>query len=99
MKKQYWQEEIETASREELSKIQSERLVATVKRVYENVPMYRERMDAAGVKPEDIQSIADITKLPFTTKQDLRDTYPYGMFAVPMDQVVELHASSGTTGK
>lgn len=99
MKKQYWQEEIETASREELSKIQSERLVATVKRVYEKVPMYRERMDAAGVKPEDIQSIADITKLPFTTKQDLRDTYPYGMFAVPMDQVVELHASSGTTGK
>lgn len=99
MKKKYWQEEIETASLEAISELQSERLVATVKRVYENVPMYRQRMDEAGVKPEDIKSIKDITKLPFTTKQDLRDTYPYGMFAVPMNEVVELHASSGTTGK
>ena len=99
MKMQYWQEEIETASREQLTAWQNERLANTVKRVYENVPMYRERMDAAGVKPEDIKTIADITKLPFTTKQDLRDTYPYGMFAVPFSEVKELHASSGTTGK
>lgn len=99
MQKKYWQEEIETASREELDQIQSERLVETIKRVYENVEMYRNRMDEAGVKPEDIKGIQDITKLPFTTKQDLRDTYPYGMFAVPLSKVVELHASSGTTGK
>jgi phenylacetate-CoA ligase len=95
----YWQKEIETAPREQLEALQSARLSATVKRVYDRVPLYRERMDAAGVKPEDIKSIADITKLPFTQKQDLRDTYPYGMFAVPMDEVVRLHASSGTTGK
>ncbi|MBR2413775.1 MAG: phenylacetate--CoA ligase [Clostridia bacterium] len=95
----YWQEEIETASRETLDSLQSERLIATVKRVYEKVPMYRQRMDEAGVKPEDIKSIKDITKLPFTTKQDLRDTYPYGMFATDLSEVVELHASSGTTGK
>ncbi|MBQ3519002.1 MAG: phenylacetate--CoA ligase [Clostridia bacterium] len=95
----YWQEEIETASRETLDSLQSERLIATVKRVYEKVPMYRQRMDEAGVKPEDIKNIKDITKLPFTTKQDLRDTYPYGMFATDLSEVVELHASSGTTGK
>lgn len=99
MKMKYWQEEIETASRETLDSLQSERLIATVKRVYEKVPMYRQRMDEAGVKPEDIKSIKDITKLPFTTKQDLRDTYPYGMFATDLSEVVELHASSGTTGK
>ncbi len=95
----YWQKEIETAQRGQLDALQSERLVATVRRVYDNVPLYRERMDARGVRPDDIKSIEDITKLPFTQKQDLRDTYPYGMFAVPMDQVVRLHASSGTTGK
>ena len=67
--------------------------------VYENVQVYRERMDAAGVKPEDIQSVDDLYKLPFTCKQDLRDNYPYGLFAVPMDKVVRVHASSGTTGK
>lgn len=99
MKMKYWQEEIETASRETLDSLQSERLIATVKRVYEKVPMYRQRMDEAGVKPEDIKNIKDITKLPFTTKQDLRDTYPYGMFATDLSEVVELHASSGTTGK
>ncbi|MCQ2404558.1 MAG: phenylacetate--CoA ligase [Clostridia bacterium] len=95
----YWQPEMETASRETLTKIQSERLVALVKRVYDNVPLYRERMDNAGVKPEDIHSIADLGKLPLTSKQDLRDTYPYGLFAVPLKDVVRLHASSGTTGK
>ena len=90
---------METASRQTLNKLQSERLVKVVRRVYDNVPIYRERMDAAGVKPEDIKGLEDLTKLPFTQKQDLRDTYPYGMFAVPMEEVERLHASSGTTGK
>ncbi|MFA5658281.1 MAG: phenylacetate--CoA ligase [Oscillospiraceae bacterium] len=79
--------------------LQSFRLSKTVRHIYENVPAYRERMDAAGIKPDEIRSVADLSKLPFTTKQDLRDTYPYGLFAVPMDKVVRLHASSGTTGK
>lgn len=94
-----YQPEIEQASREEIRALQSERLVKTVKRVYERVPIYRQRMDKAGVKPEDVKSIDDLYKLPFTSKQDLRDTYPYGMFAVPMEDVIRLHASSGTTGK
>ncbi len=95
----YWQKEIETASREQITEWQNEGLVKTVKKVYENVPFYRQKMDEAGVKPEDIKSIEDIGKLPFLTKQDLRDTYPYGLFACDMDDVVRLHASSGTTGK
>ncbi|MBP3320756.1 MAG: phenylacetate--CoA ligase [Clostridia bacterium] len=95
----YFQKEIETASREQITEWQNQRLAATVKRVYDNVPLYRERMDAAGVKPEDIKTIEDLKKLPYTSKQDLRDTYPYGMFAAPMEDVVRLHASSGTTGK
>ena len=95
----YYQPEWETMPQEEIKKVQSERLIAQVKHVYENVPLYRERMDAAGVRPEDIRGIEDIGRLPFTSKQDLRDTYPYGMFAVPMKDVVRLHASSGTTGK
>ena len=99
MSTKFWNEQMETASREQLNQIQLERLQKTVKHVYDNVPLYRERMDAAGVKPEDVKSLDDLTKLPFTSKQDLRDTYPYGMFAVPMDDVVRLHASSGTTGK
>lgn len=99
MSTKYWQEDIETASREELTSLQNERLSQTVRRVYEKVPLYRERMDAAGITPDDIRTVNDLTKLPFTTKQDLRDTYPYGMFAVPMTDVVRLHASSGTTGK
>ena len=99
MIQKYWNESIETASREQLDKMQLERLQKTVKHVYDNVPLYRERMDAAGVKPEDVKTLDDLQKLPFTSKQDLRDTYPYGMFAVPMDDVVRLHASSGTTGK
>ena len=85
--------------REELRKLQSERLVKIVKHAYDNVPMYRERMDALGVKPEDIKSIDDITKLPFTTKKDLRDYYPDALFAVPRSEIVRFHASSGTTGK
>lgn len=95
----YWQEEIETMPRKKIEELQTERLIRQVERVYDNVELYRNRMDAAGVKPSDIKSLDDITKLPFTSKQDLRDTYPYGMFAVSLDEVVRLHASSGTTGK
>ena len=95
----YWQEEIETMPHEKIEELQTERLIKQVGRVYDNVELYRNRMDAAGVKPSDIKSLDDITKLPFTYKQDLRDTYPYGMFAVSLDEVVRLHASSGTTGK
>lgn len=91
--------EIETAPRETIVALQNERLAAQVKRVYENVPFYREKMQAAGVSPEDILTIDDLHKLPFSYKQDLRDTYPYGLFAVPLKDVVRLHASSGTTGK
>lgn len=95
----YWQEEIETMPHEKIEELQTERLIKQVGRVYDNVELYRNRMDVAGVKPSDIKSLDDITKLPFTCKQDLRDTYPYGMFAVSLDEVVRLHASSGTTGK
>ncbi len=90
----YYQREIETAPRETIRALQTERLIATVRRVYDNVPHYQKRMDEAGVTPADIQSVDDLKKLPFTYKQDLRDTYPYGMFAVPMKDVVRLHASS-----
>ena len=85
--------------REELRRIQSQRLVEMVKHAYANVPLHRKRMDELGVAPEDIKSIDDIAKLPFTQKTDLRDTYPYGLFAVDMSEIVRLHASSGTTGK
>lgn len=93
-----WAKE-ETLSREEIEKIQLQRLKETVKRVYEKVPAYREKMDNAGVKPEDIVTLKDIQKLPFTTKQDMRDNYPYGLFAVPKKDLRRIHASSGTTGK
>lgn len=82
-----------------MRKLQSERLIKTVKTCYEKVPFYRKKMDELGVKPEDIKSIDDITKLPFTTKYDLRDEYPFGLQAVPREEIVRLHASSGTTGK
>ncbi len=95
----YYNEEIETAPREQLYHLQSLRLCKTVKRVYEHVPLYRQRMDEAGIRPEDIRGVQDLDKLPFTHKTDLRDTYPYGMFAVPMKEVARIHASSGTTGK
>ncbi|MDD6877379.1 MAG: phenylacetate--CoA ligase [Clostridiaceae bacterium] len=96
---QYWEPKYETMSRDEMTALQSERLVKCVNYIYDRVPHYRKKMDAAGVAPGDIRSIEDITKLPFTDKYDLAETYPYGMFAVPMEEVVELHASSGTTGK
>ena len=86
-------------SRQDMKKLQSERLVKLVKYVYDNVEFYRNRMDEYGVKPEDIHSIDDITKLPYTTKNDLRDTYPFGLFAAPKSDIVRIHASSGTTGK
>lgn len=95
----YWNEKIECMPRSELEALQSERLVALVKRVYDNVEIYRRKMDAIGLKPEDIHGLQDLTKLPFTVKQDLRDAYPYGMFAVPMSKINRIHASSGTTGK
>jgi phenylacetate-CoA ligase len=85
--------------REELRKVQSERLRETVERVYYNVPYYRNKMQEAGLGPEHIKSADDLHKLPFTTKQDLRDNYPFGLFAVPMSEIVRVHASSGTTGK
>ena len=92
-------EEFETLPREALEAIQLRRLQALVERVYNLVPFYRQKYDDAGVKPGDIKSLKDLQRLPFTTKQDLRDNYPFGMFAVPMEQVVRIHASSGTTGK
>ena len=95
----FWDVETECLSRDELHKVQSQRLCDLVKRVYENVPFYRAKMDKIGLKPSDIKSIDDLSKLPFTTKQDLRDTYPFGLFATPMEDVVRIHASSGTTGK
>lgn len=95
----YWNEKIETMPREQMRALQSENLRSAVKRVYDNVKSYRAKMDAIGLKPEDIRSIDDLPKLPFTTKTDLRDAYPYGMITVPMDEVVRIHASSGTTGK
>ncbi len=95
----YWEKDLECALPHEMEALQSFRLSKTVKKIYDNVPYYREKMEEIGLKPEDIKSVADLSKLPFTVKQDLRDTYPYGLFAVPMDEVVRLHASSGTTGK
>ena len=94
-----WQHEIETMPREELNKLQSERLIWQVKRMYENVELFRRRMDEKGLKPEDIKGVEDLHKLPFSYKQDLRDYYPYGLFAVPMSDIRRVHASSGTTGK
>ena len=89
----------ETLSREEIEAIQLERLQETVHRVYEKVAPYRKKMDDMGVKPDDIKSLKDLSKLPFVTKQDLRDNYPYGLFAVPKEELLRIHASSGTTGK
>ena len=94
----YYQPEIETMPREELEALQLERLQALVKRVYEKIPFYKESFDKAGVSPEDIKSLDDLTKLPFTVKQDMRDAYPFGLFAVPRKDVVRIHCSSGTTG-
>jgi len=90
---------IEKASRDEITALQTQRLKATLHKVYQNVPHYRQAFDAAGVHPGDFKALADLAKFPFTTKKDLRANYPFGMFAVPQSQVMRIHASSGTTGK
>ncbi|MBR5774100.1 MAG: phenylacetate--CoA ligase [Clostridia bacterium] len=95
----YFAPEIECASRDYLRAIQSARLISMVKNAYENIEFYRKKFDEMGLKPEDIHSIDDITKLPFTVKTDLRDNYPFGLFAVPQTDLIRIHASSGTTGK
>ena len=95
----YYQPEIECASREQIREWQSERLAKTVKHVYENVEYYRKRMDEQGIKPEDIKSVDDLYKLPFITKDDLRDAYPYGLLAKPLTDCVRIQSTSGTTGR
>jgi phenylacetate-CoA ligase len=90
---------VEKGSRKALKELQLRRLKWSVASAYENVPHYRRKFDAAGVKPRDLKTLADLAKFPFTTKSDLRENYPFGMFAVPMDRIVRIHASSGTTGK
>lgn len=92
-------EAIETASRDEIESLQLERLKATLRRAYDNVPHYRRAFDARGVRPEDCATLADLAKFPFLVKKDLRDNYPFGLFAVPREQLLRIHASSGTTGK
>ncbi|MFD1556874.1 phenylacetate--CoA ligase PaaK [Paraburkholderia silviterrae] len=92
-------EPIETASRDELAALQLERLKWSLNHAYENSPVYRRKFDEAGVHPSELKSLADLARFPFTTKKDLRDNYPFGMFAVPQDQISRIHASSGTTGK
>jgi len=99
MEQRYYQKEIETMPLEDMKALQSERLVAQVKHVYENVPYYREKMDAAHVKPEDIHGVEDLHKLPFLSKADLRDQYPYGLLAKPLKDCVRIQSTSGTTGR
>ena len=99
MTKRYWNEDVETMNREDMRTLQSERLVKQVKHVYENVPYYRDLMDKKGITPDDIKGIDDLYKLPFLTKSDLRDAYPYGLLAVPVKDCVRIQSTSGTTGK
>ncbi|MBQ6902981.1 MAG: phenylacetate--CoA ligase [Lachnospiraceae bacterium] len=96
---QYYQKEIETASREEIKALQDERLVKQVKNVWDNVPYYRKKMEEKGVTPDDIKGVDDLHKLPFLSKSDLRDAYPYGLLAVPLSECVRIQSTSGTTGK
>jgi phenylacetate-CoA ligase len=93
----YWEPDKECMDREELEQLQLERLQSTLNRVYAHVPFYRKKFDAMGISPEDIGSLSDLSRLPFTTKEDVRANYPYGLFAVPMREVVRIHASSGST--
>ncbi|MFA4884473.1 MAG: phenylacetate--CoA ligase [Desulfotomaculaceae bacterium] len=95
----YWDPEHETMPRERLEQLQLERLKTIAKKVYQRVPFYRDAFKARGFEPGDLKSLADLNNLPFTYKQDLRDNYPYGLFAEPLDNIIRLHASSGTTGK
>src|SRR5580700_5027692 len=92
-------EPIEKASRDELVALQLKRMQHSLAHAYKNVPRYKQKFDAAGVAPGDLKTLDDLAKFPFTTKADLRETYPFGMFAVPMGEVARVHASSGTTGK
>ena len=94
-----WNPQYETMPRKELEKLQLERLKAQAARVYEKVPFYRQAFQERGITPDSIRSLADLSRLPFTVKQDFRDNYPTGLVAVPMEQVCRVHASSGTTGK
>lgn len=94
----FWQKDIETMERPELEALQLERLKRIVAYVYDRVPFYRKRLDDAGVKPDKIKVLSDIQYIPYTTKDDIRDTYPFGLFAVPQKEIVRIHASSGTTG-
>ena len=94
-----WNPEIEMTSRDALRAVQEKRLLDTVEKMYAHVAPYRKKMDEIGLLPGDIKSLDDLYKLPFTQKQDLRDAYPFGLFAVPMSEIVRVHASSGTTGK
>ena len=94
-----WDEEHECMGEDERRELVGKRLVDCVKRTYENAPYYKKKLDRAGISPDDIKGIDDITKLPFTDKLDFRDNYPFGTLAVPRDQLVRFHASSGTTGK
>ena len=95
----YWQPKFELMERKELEELQLERLKSVVEKVYSNVPFYQRKFREAGITPQDIKSLEDVAKLPTTRKQDLRDNYPFGLFAVPKEDVVRVHASSGTTGK
>ena len=95
----YWQPKLELMERKELEELQLQRLKSVVEKVYKNVPFYEKKFKQAGITPEDIKSLKDLAKLPTTKKQDLRDNYPFGLFAVPLEEVVRVHASSGTTGK
>jgi phenylacetate-CoA ligase len=99
MEMNYWQPKLELMERKELEELQLQRLKTVVEKVYRNVPFYQNKFKQAGVTPQDIQSLKDLAKLPTTRKQDLRDNYPFGLFAVPREEVVRVHASSGTTGK
>src|ERR1700722_12683037 len=92
-------EPIERASRDEIAALQLRRLQWSLRHAYDNVPHYRRSFDAAGLRPDDVTSLADLRKFPFTSKADLRANYPFGMFAVPQEKIARIHASSGTTGK
>ncbi len=95
----YYQEEIECASREKIREIQDEKLVSQVRHVWDNVPYYREKMKEKGLTPEDIRGVEDLAKLPFISKADLRESYPYGLLGVPLKDCVRIQSTSGTTGK
>ncbi|WNY24837.1 Phenylacetate-coenzyme A ligase [Methanolapillus millepedarum] len=95
----YWDSHIETMNRKEMNELQLKRLQNSAKTVYQNVPFYKKKFDELGVKPEDIKSLSDISKLPQTTKYDFTDNYPYGLFAAPMEDIIRIHSSSGTSGK